>query len=259
MFKRSLLVFIAIVLLVRSPLRADEETLKPEYQKLVRVFVAAIKADDRKAVAKLVKYPLRQEYPIPYVHNEKEFLQRFDQIFDKDLCARIAHSSIAKDWTAVGWRGIMLDRGLLWLDQGGTLIAVNYRSKAEDRFKGELIKRDKERLHHSLREFEKPELVGETDKLLVRIDVLKDEKYRYAVWPKGSPFSRKPDLVLKNGEVIFEGSGGNHYFEFKNGEYRYRLYVWVIGAEDTPPGLLEIYKSDKLLSKQDIKNLKPGP
>jgi hypothetical protein len=59
-------------------------------------------------------------------------------------------------------------------------------------------------------------------------------------------------LILKKGEVVFEGSGGNHHFDFKNGEYLYSVSVIVMGSDESPPGTLEIYKSDKLLLTQNI-------
>lgn len=259
MIKKSGISLIAMVLLAPAMLFADEVSLQPEYQKLVKAFVTAISTDDREAVSKLVKYPLAREYPIPDISNAKEFLQRFDQVFDKDLRNEIIHSSIAKDWSAVGWRGIMLDNGSLWLDYDGTLIAVNYQSEVEKSIKNTLVEKDKKSLYPSLREFEQPELVCKTDKFLIRIDCLKGYEYRYVTWPESRQQSSKPDLILNNGKWVPDGNGGNHYFDFENGKYLYRVYVEVMGSTEDPPGWLEIYKSGMLISTQNIKSMQPTP
>ncbi|HTC20187.1 MAG TPA: hypothetical protein VK859_05020 [bacterium] len=78
MIIRSSLSLVMIVLFTQAPVFSDEDSLKPEYQVLVKSLVAAFSANDRDAISKLVKYPLGREYPIPDVNNEKEFLQRFD-------------------------------------------------------------------------------------------------------------------------------------------------------------------------------------
>jgi hypothetical protein len=153
----------------------------------------------------------------------------------------------------------MLDQGSLWLDYDGTITAVNYQSDAEKCLMDELIETEKKSLYPSLRVLEAPVLVGVTDKFIVRIDDLGNSEYRYAVWPKGSQESSKPDLILKNGEIVFDGSGGNHYFNFKNGNYVYKVNVIVMGSDQDPPGLLEIYKSDKLILTQKITEFQTSP
>lgn len=172
MIKICGLSLIMIFLFTQTPVFADEDSLKPEYQVLAKSLVAAFSTNSREAISKLVKYPLSREYPLPDINNEKEFLQRFDQIFDKDLKTKIVNSSITNDWSAVGWRGIMLDQGLLWMDYDGTIIGVNYQSEAERRLRNELIEKEKKSLCPSLRVFEEPVLVGVTDKFIIRIDDL---------------------------------------------------------------------------------------
>ena len=252
MIKISSLSLIMIVLFTQAPVFSDEDSLEPEYQVLVKSLVAAFSTDNREAISKLVRYPLAREYPLPSIDNEKALLLNFDQIFDKNLTTKIVNSSISNDWSAVGWRGIMLGQGLLWMDYDGTIIGVNYQSEAETRLRNDLIDKEKNSLYSSLRVFEEPVLVGVTDKFIVRIDDLGNLGYRYAVWPKDSQQSSKPDLILKNGEIVFDGSGGNHYFNFKNGNYVYKVSVIVMGSDEDPPGLLEIYKSDELILTQKI-------
>ena len=51
---------------------------------------------------------------------------------------------------------------------------------------------------------------------------------------------------------MFDGSGGNHYYDFNNGVYKYRCYVIVLGKKDSPPGQLEVYKNEVLLLEAPV-------
>src|SRR5262249_42797373 len=157
----------------------------------------------------------------PQIKNGQEFLKRYDEVFDDSIVKIIVNSSAAKDWSPVGWRGIMLSRGIVWLDYDGKLIAVNYQSKAEFNKKEELIKQEKSQLHESLKEFKTPIHILETSKYRVRIDDLGNGNYRYASWPLNSRMSDKPEIIIEHGEFKFDGSGGNYIITFKNGEYVY--------------------------------------
>lgn len=57
----------------------------------------------------------------------------------------------------MGWRGIMLDNGTIWIDSDeGKIIAVNYQSDFEKKLRKELINKEKENVHVSLKTFESP-------------------------------------------------------------------------------------------------------
>jgi len=64
---------------------------------------------------------------------------------------------------------------------------------------------------------------------MIRVDELKNGKYRYASWPINSKMSEEPDAVINNGRVIYEGNGGNHRYEFVNGNYTYECSITVVG------------------------------
>ncbi|BDF93425.1 hypothetical protein KAN5_02630 [Pseudoalteromonas sp. KAN5] len=132
------------------------------------------------------------------------------------------------------------------------LLGVNYQTAKEQQLAKRLIAADKQALHPSLNNFDKPVLKWQTAKYRMRIDDLGDNNYRYASWHIDKKTSDKPDSVLFNGEMNFEGSGGNHSYTFKNGRYRYVLQVSVIGCENSPPGWLEVYKDDELLLSEDV-------
>ncbi|MCV5779128.1 hypothetical protein OFN45_32995, partial [Escherichia coli] len=79
----------------------------------------AAEARDHQALANQMKYPFKQEYPIPAIKNASEMLTRFDEVFDDAILKSIATSRVGQDWQAMGWRGIMLGSGEVWMDFDG--------------------------------------------------------------------------------------------------------------------------------------------
>lgn len=202
-------------------------------------------------ISQNVNFPLRREYPIPEIKNREQFKQRFNQVFDELLINEIADSRL-KQWSEVGWRGIMLNNGTVWIDSDeGKIIAVNYQSDFEKKLRKELIDKEKENVHSSLKTFESPTYKIKTKKYLIRIDELENKKYRYASWKISKKESSKPDLILNNGELEFQGSGGNHVITFTNGNYIYKVYRNIIGEENTPDINLEVEENEKIILHQN--------
>jgi len=213
--------------------------------KVVFDFISCIKNQNRELLSDKIAYPLRREYPLPPVKNREEFLKRYNEIFDDSLVNIIITSMPEEDWKEVGWRGIMLQRGLLWLDIKGRLTAVNYQSSIEKQQRAELIDQQRNLLHPSLKAFKQPACLMETKKFRIRIDDMGNGNYRYASWELHNKQSDKPDLIIENGTFIPEGTGGNYHYDFKNDGYIYRCSVTVLGEKDSPPAELYIYKADK--------------
>lgn len=92
-----------------------------------------------------------------------------------------------------------------------------------------------------------------TKSYLIRIDELSNGKYRYASWKSGKKESTKPDLILTNGEIRMEGSGGNHTITFKKGEFSYIIYRGIIGEKDAPEIDLTVEQNNKVILQQDGK------
>lgn len=231
---------------------AADEAMPQEYIPLVQGLIDAAKANDLEAIAKRVAYPLKREYPIPAIQNTQEMIARFDQVFDPKLLEQIAHSKIEADWQTMGWRGIMLGSGVVWLDFDGKIIAINYQTPVEAKLKAELIAKQQTALHPSVSEFVCPALSWETAKFTIRVDDMGNSQYRYAAWAKGKALSEKPDLVLNKGKLVFDGSGGNHSYQFRSGPYQYHCYVTVLGTSDSPPGELVVFKNDQEILKQAV-------
>jgi|SRR6218665_2580188 len=230
---------------------ANAQDLKPEYQKFISKFILEVKNNDKEAVSKHFKFPFKREYPIPSVKDKSDFIKRYNQIFDKVLIDKITKSDPAKDWSEVGWRGIMLNRGDLWIDIDGRIISINHQSDEELKMKKELIEAQKKQVNASLSNFKEPVAILETSKFRIRIDDLGNDNYRYASWSAKQKMTEKPDLVIENGVFHADGTGGNHHYEFKKGNYRYECHFIVLGEKGTPPAMLFVFQSDKKILQQD--------
>jgi hypothetical protein len=250
----KLLMVLPILIFGFNDIRAQE--FDSDYQEFVSNFIECIKMDKREEVADMISYPLERGYPIPDVNNAQEFLTRYDEIFDDSLKQIIINSSIATDWSVVGWRGISLTGGLIWLDSD-RLIAVNYQSEFERNMMYELIANDKHNIHSSLRQFYRPVHILKTSTFRIRIDDLGSDIFRYASWPIDSPMSNEPDLVLNNGQCIWDGSGGNHSYLFTNGDYTYECFIIEMGDGNSPPAILKMYENDIEILAQDAIIIRP--
>ena len=147
----------------------------------------------------------------------------------------------------------MFDHGVLWLDYYGKLIAVNYQSEVERNKSEKLIESDKILIHSTLRHFEQPKLLLETEKFRIRIDELSNGAFRYASWSIKSTINEKPELVIESGNWMPEGNGGNNKYEFINGDYIYECSINVVGTDETPPADLTVYKNEKEILDQASK------
>ena len=213
----------------------------------IKNVIALFKTGNIGKISSKIDFPLYREYPIPSIKTKEEFRDRFNEVFDNTLIDKIANSKI-EQWSEVGWRGIMLDNGDLWMaNSDGVITTINYQSDFEKKLRQNLILKDKQNLYVSLKNFESPTYKIETNKYRIRIDELTNSKYRYASWKKGEKETTKPNIILDNGELEFEGSGGNHVITFVNGKYIYKVYRNIIGEENSPDITLEIEKDGQTI------------
>lgn len=222
--------------------------LSASEQKEVQYIINLFKKNDSNAISNTIRYPLNREEPIPSIDNKAQMKQRFQQVFDHKLVQNIATSKLTQ-WESMGWRGIMLDHGTIWISNK-QITAVNYSSDAEQQYKNQLILKQKNKLHLSLKNFKAPELQFKTAKFQVRIDEMQNGQYRYASWDVMQSQSQKPDLILNNGIVIMDGSGGNHHFVFKSGTFEYVVYRNILGTNETVDVTLEVNKKGKTILSQ---------
>ncbi|RYD57336.1 MAG: hypothetical protein EOP56_08490 [Sphingobacteriales bacterium] len=248
---------ILLLILAVSNMPASSQEMNEEEMKLVSRFISYVKKQQKDQVANIVSYPLRREYPLPEIKSKNEFLKRYNELFDAALVKAISNSEPGKDWSTVGWRGIMLSNGTVWLDYDGKLIAVNNQSETETKKRVQLIAKEKKTLHPSLRTFAAPVVMLETSKYRIRVDDMGNGNYRYASWPAKRKMSSKPDLVIDKGEFIPDGSGGNYKYQFVNGAYTYDCEIIIMGEKDTPPAMLIVSQNGKQILSQKAKIVKP--
>jgi hypothetical protein len=208
----------------------SQSILEKKYQDIIRPFWNAVQNNDRKTIIDLIHYPLKRQYPIPQINNNLEMNERYETLFDETLLNIIKNSSIETDWTNMGWRGIMLGNGKVWIDYDGKIIAVNYQSPQETELMKNIIIEIKNYLHKSLIDFVQPVLSCKTENYKFRIDLLDNNyNYRLSIWSKDKEQSDIPDMVLSNGERIPDGSGGNHLYVF-NDKFQYILSIDILTA-----------------------------
>ncbi len=242
---------VLLIFLHLTTLKSQE--LSPNDQQHIRTLIQHVKANNKSQICDLVAYPLTRENPIPAIRNKKELLTRFDEVFDTKLMKTIAQSDLKTDWSAMGWRGIMLLSGDVWLNSDGKITAINYQSELEKAKKEKLILAQKSVLHPSLRSFIKPIYTLQTKTHRIRIDETANNKYRYASWKRTQTQSEKPALILQNGEINFDGSGGNHSYIFKSGEYSYICEIIILGTQPNTSYELIVTKNGTELMRQKAK------
>lgn len=209
--------------------------------------ITLFRQNNPETISDFINFPLRREYPIPDIKNKNELIQRFNEVFDTNLVEKIANSK-TEQWAEMGWRGIMLENGIVWIDSySGKITAVNYQSDYEKELIKGLIEQEKENLHVSLKTFERPAYRIATNHYLIRIDKLADNKYRYASWRIGENEASEPDVTLSNGALKFHGSGGNHVITFSNGNYTYKVYRNSMGGENSPDITLEVENDGQVI------------
>lgn len=239
-------------LLVLFVLFTAVQAVAQENQKAITSFISTVKQHDKQALADKVVYPLRRQYPLPPVNDKQEFLARYSEIVDDSLISTILHSDPAKDWSTVGWRGTMLNRGMVWIDESGKVTGINYQTQKEAAKRAALIAADKATLNPAIRDFKAPVMAFETEKYRVRIDDMGDDEFRYTSWSLQQPKGDAPELIVMDGKFKWEGSGGNHHFLFENRDYTYKVEVTRMGKERQPPTLI-ITKGDKTILSQRAK------
>ena len=105
-------------------------------------------------------------------------------------------------------------------------------------------------LYFELRNFDHKIDFMQTKKFKILLDYLSDGSIRYASWTKDKNISEKPDLILKNGVLKYDGNGGNHSYLFKNYNYTYECVINVIVPDSYPDAFLDIYNGEEKISRQ---------
>ncbi|GEJ47851.1 hypothetical protein [Chryseobacterium sp. ON_d1] len=75
-------------------------------------------------------------------------------------------------------------------------------------------------------------VIIKTKKFKVRIDKQPNGKYLYQSWNANAKITSKPSMIISDGELIPDGTGGNYYINFNNEGHSYQ--IWRNYLTDSP-------------------------
>lgn len=226
----------------KESIKDEQDDIAPVVQK----FKEVIKTDNPEIIANYIEYPYSRYNPLPDIENKEDFINNYELIFD-DWLKQVITDSKLEDWDKVGWRGIMLHRGLVWINKDGKLKAINYHPDKAKEYAVKWYQNDKASIYEPLREYDENVAVFKTDTKLGRIDKIDideyNSQYRLALWDNGSDMSVKPDVLISDGTVEYFGSANNTEYRFKSGDYKYVFFINYVGPMDMKPYELGIYRN----------------
>ncbi|MBL1220354.1 hypothetical protein JET18_05860 [Chryseobacterium sp. L7] len=96
-------------------------------------------------------------------------------------------------------------------------------------------------------------VIIKTKKFKIRIDKQPNGKYLYQSWAANAKITSKPSMIISDGELIPDGSGGNYYFRFLNNGYTYEVWRNYLtdSASKAPYTLSVTDDNDKEIVNQD--------
>ena len=172
--------------------------------------VRSIVDKDAHLLSELTVFPIEREYPLKSIETPQQLEDYFDTLFDDKFIDELKKSSI-EDWQPCGWRGHSYNSGELWVYDN--LIEVNYSSQKEQALKKKFIEEDRKSTRLDMNGWTPYECYTEVSGAFTfRIDRSMD-RYRFALYYKGTPMTAQPDLLIYGSQRI-EGSAGLLYFDF---------------------------------------------
>lgn len=101
-------------------------------------------------------------------------------------------------------------------------------------------------------------VIIKTKKFKVRIDKQPNGNYLYQSWGANTKITAKPSMIISEGEVIPDGSGGNYYFEFNNNGTLYQVWRNYLtnSSKKAPYTLVVIDGNGETLVRQDAQIVK---
>ncbi|WP_051289341.1 hypothetical protein [Chryseobacterium daeguense] len=83
-------------------------------------------------------------------------------------------------------------------------------------------------------------VIIKTKKFKIRIDQQPNGKYLYQSWAANAKITSKPSMIISDGELIPDGTGGNYYYEFNNKGYNYQIWRNYLTETKMPPYTLMV-------------------
>lgn len=96
-------------------------------------------------------------------------------------------------------------------------------------------------------------VIIKTKKFKIRIDKQPNGKYLYQSWVANAKITSKPNMIISDGELVPDGSGGNYYFRFLNKGFTYEVWRNYLtdSASKAPYTLSVTDENDKQIVNQD--------
>jgi hypothetical protein len=228
----------------------DSLQIKKNFQKIVKL----IRADSISELANLINFPLSRPNPIPDISTSHDFILYAPILLDSSFKIKLLSYNDSDVFEHHGYYGLVggLFSGDIWMDENGMIRSINYHSAAELKLQTKLTHEVQNKIYPSVKMWKENILVCETNKFLIRVDLMDDDSLRYVAWSKPKTIVDKPDLILSNGVQEFQGTMGGVTYTFKNNEYYYQVDEVDIAESDDQTGLfLRIFKN-----KKDLENFK---
>jgi hypothetical protein len=101
-------------------------------------------------------------------------------------------------------------------------------------------------------------VIIKTKKFKIKIDKQPNGNYLYQSWGADTKISAKPSMIISDGEVIPDGSGGNYYLEFNNNGTIYQVWRNYLtnSTKKAPYTLVVIDTNGETIVRQDAQVVK---
>lgn len=96
-------------------------------------------------------------------------------------------------------------------------------------------------------------VIIKTKKFKIRIDKQPNGKYLYQSWNANTKITAKPSMIISDGEMIPDGTGGNYYINFNNEGHNYQVWRnYLTNSAKKAPYTLVVYDTnDREIVRQD--------
>jgi len=205
---------------------------------------AALKTGDKQAVVKMINFPVDRDLPLKSIKNAKAFLAHWDEYFDADTTKALTDQNPEQ----IGWRGIQLAGGMVWL-KDGRIIRLNSEAAAYKKALENAKSDETAKLWLAARGYDRIDVQCSTKTLHVRVQNHGDD-IRYFAWKAGAPLSAKPAMALSHGKTPSSGSDGSITYAFTNAGYTYEIDNGAGICGETCDKHLTVMKGAKQVSDQ---------
>jgi len=96
-------------------------------------------------------------------------------------------------------------------------------------------------------------VIVKTKKFKIKLDLQPNGQYLYQSWNANAKVTSKPSMIISNGDLIPDGTGGNYYYEFSNDGYTYQVWrnYLTASANKAPYTLVVMDQNGKTIANQD--------